>query len=144
MPLTRVTSEDYFRFLYPHENYFDMWHYEFLGIVDEVTMQLNKGGKWPTLWRCKLWKFLEANKVHLADYISGNYTPPAFVDVLSFEPCKTERSMHEGAPKRILYTPNCAKVEGFWDSKTTLPSIDGVTSGADEELERLIVALLEE
>ena len=103
----RVSSEDYFRFLYPEENYFHMWHYEFLGVVDEVTMQINKGGKWPTLWRCKLWKFLEKYGVHFSDYIEGKYVPPALVDMWDFEPCDTEDKLKHAGPTRVL------RVEGF-------------------------------
>ena len=137
----RVTSEDYFRFLYPGENYFDMWHYEFLGIVDDVTMQLNKGGKWPTLWRCKLWKFLEKNEVHFADYLEGQYVAPKMIDVLDFEPCDTEETLKHAGPTRVI-----PRVEGFCTRRIEEPrvAVTKHTLGklSEDEVDEFIANLL--
>ena len=113
MAFLLVSNQEHFETLYPNENYYDMYHYEFMGIVDTKTMQINKGGLWPSLWRMPLWIYLEMYKVTLGDYLARNYTPPELVNPNLYEPVSDEIFERDLDETTVLLAPTFSKIDGF-------------------------------
>ena len=108
-----VSNQEHFEALYPTENYYDMYHYDFLGVVDTETWQINKGGQWPSLWRTPLWVYLEIYKVSLRDYLARDYEVPELVNPNLYEPVTEEIFERDLDETSILLAPTFCKVEGF-------------------------------